>query len=109
MSTPESKVRDPVVKWAKANNFLHHRMAFMSGTVQGWPDDLFISPNGTHVWVEFKAPGRKPTALQMSRIDLLLRHHALAFWADSKEAAIEALQRLLGAEATLNEFGGRLQ
>lgn len=95
MSTPESKVRDPVVAWAKQNGFLHFRMSFRPGVRQGVPDDLFIAPGGLHVWVEFKAPGKFPTELQMHRIHTLMQNGTAVFWADNKAQAIAALRRVL--------------
>jgi hypothetical protein len=95
MSTPESKVRDPVVRWAKANGFLHVRMAFRPGVRQGVPDDLFITPNGRHCWVEFKRPGKRPTLLQNARLDAMRDRRVAAFWSADSDAAIEMLSRLL--------------
>lgn len=36
----------------------------MKAGQNGWPDRLYIAPNGQHFWVEFKAPGKKVRALQ---------------------------------------------
>jgi hypothetical protein len=105
MSTPESKVRDPVVKWATANGFLHFRMSFRPGVRQGTPDDLFISPDGVHVWCEFKREGKEPTPLQMHRITTLLDHKVMAFWCNDKAEGIAALQRLLNASTLLLHEG----
>lgn len=95
MSTPESKVRDPVVRWAKGNGFMHVRMAFRIGVQTALPDDLFISPAGIHVWIEFKRDGKEPTPLQYDKLEKLARRGVAAFWADNKEDAIAALQRVL--------------
>ena len=64
----EKDVRDPSLKHAKKyGDVLHKRMAFMKGTANGWPDDLFIFKDGHHWWVEFKRPDGEPTALQDDR------------------------------------------
>lgn len=107
MATPESKVRDPVVAWAKREGFLHFRMSFRPGVTQGTPDDLFISPGGAHIWVEFKAPGKEPTPLQMHRIEKLLEHSAMAFWTNDKAEGIAALQRVLNFSALMMAEGSR--
>lgn len=106
MTTPEGKVRDPVVAWAKQNGFLHFRMSFRPGVRQGTPDDLFIAPGGLHVWVEFKRDGKEPTPLQMHRLDTLIAHGVAAFWANDKDDAIAALQRVLNMATLLMARGG---
>jgi len=106
MSTPESKVRDPVVKWAKRQGFLHFRMAFRVGVKQGVPDDLFIAPGGIHVWVEFKAPTKEPTPLQQHRIATLMDAGAMVFWTNDAQAGINALQRVLNMATLLSAQGG---
>lgn len=105
LSTPESKVRDPVVSWAKANGFLHQRMAFRIGVKQAMPDDLFIAPGGVHVWVEFKAAGKEPTPLQYDRLNKLLGFGAMAFWANDRAEAIAALQRVINMSMLLMSKG----
>lgn len=94
MATPESKVRDPVVNWAKENGFLHFRMSFRPGVRQGTPDDLFIAAGGLHVWIEFKAAGKEPTPLQYQRLDTLIGHSVAAFWCNDKAEGIAALLRV---------------
>lgn len=94
-TTPEGKVRNPVVKWAEQNGFLHFRMSFRIGVKQGVPDDLFIAPGGIHCWVEFKAPRKEPTPLQMHRIEALLDRSVAAFWCDDSAEGIAALNRIL--------------
>lgn len=39
----------------------------------GWPDRLFLFPGGRLFFVEFKAPGKKPTKLQEAKIRILRR------------------------------------
>lgn len=99
MATPESKVRDPVVAWAKQNGFLHQRMAFRVGVSNAFPDDVFIAPGGIHVWIEFKRLGKEPTPLQYNRLERLEKQGVAAFWADNKEDAIRALKRIVALAA----------
>lgn len=54
----------------------HIRMTFMQGAASGWPDYFFLLPGGKTLWIEFKRPGGKPTALQAYRMAAL---HALGF------------------------------
>lgn len=60
----EDDVRRPSKKLAIAHGVRHKRMHFGYGAAGGWPDDLFLFPDGHHWWVEFKRPGGKPTGLQ---------------------------------------------
>lgn len=101
MSTPEAKVRDPVVAWAEKAGFLHKRCHYGAGE-NAWPDDIFIAPGGIHVWTEFKAPGKHPTALQQHRLNMLGKQGAMAFWCDNAREGIAALQRVLNMAAVLN-------
>lgn len=105
MTTPEGKVRDPVVTWAKSIGFLHFRMSFRPGVKQGVPDDLFVAPGGIHVWAEFKAEGKKPTPLQLHRLAQLNEQGVVAFWADDKRDAMTILQSIMNA-ATLSMAQG---
>lgn len=97
--TPEARVRDPVVKWARAHSILHIRMHMGRGARVGWPDDLFIK-NGIVVAVEFKAPGRTPRRIQEHRIRQLEEHNVAAAWFDNSADAIAFITaRLRGARS----------
>lgn len=96
MSTPESKVRDPVVKWAKSQGILHVRMAMRPGVASGVPDDLFLLPAGLAVFIEFKRPGKEPTPLQNAKLLRLVDLGYIAFWADDSAGAIGLLKTWTG-------------
>ena len=65
-------------------------------TSPGWagaPDRLVLMPNGRMVFVELKAPGRKPRPIQLKRHDVL---RALGFEVvviDSPEGVDEFIRR----------------
>lgn len=113
MSTPESKVRDPTVKWAKAQGILHQRMSFRIGVKQAWPDDVFLLPHGRPLFIEFKRPDGHPTDLQLQRMKDLNELGYDAIWTDNKDAACHALalalerSALYGASVTI--FTGPLR
>ena len=96
--TPESKVRTPVVEWAKVNGIEHIRLALMRGVKRGTPDDLFLiswrvrkgSP-ARAVFIEFKRPGKKPTRLQYERLSQLQNRGFFAEWFDNADDAISYL------------------
>lgn len=72
----ERDVIRKVIRVAKQLDIPYIRMSFMSGAAAGWPDYCFLLPGGKTLWIEFKATGKKPTALQTVRMAQL---HALGF------------------------------
>jgi hypothetical protein len=54
----------------------------------GWPDRLVLLPGGRAVFAELKAPGAKPTALQLRRLNELCDFGFPAWWFDSADDAI---------------------
>lgn len=57
----ESEIEKKVVDYAKAKGWLVYK--FVSPSQRGAPDRVFIG-GGEIFFVEFKAPGKKPTKLQ---------------------------------------------
>lgn len=57
----ESEIEKKVVEYAKAKGWLVYK--FVSPSQRGVPDRIFIR-GGEIYFVEFKAPGKKPTKLQ---------------------------------------------
>lgn len=99
--TPEGKVRQPVLDWAKNNGIGHVRQSFRPGVKQGVPDDLFLVPGGIAVFIEFKRLGKEPTPLQFARLEMLQKLGFVALWADTSEAGIAALQFAKSAAASI--------
>lgn len=97
MTTPEGKVRDPVVKWAKDRGIGHIRMAFRPGVRRGTPDDQFLVPGGISVFIEFKRLGKEPTPQQMDRITTMRRLGFIAVWTDNATDGIAAIAHALAA------------
>ena len=75
----EKRVKD----YARSKGFLAYK--FTSPGHIGVPDDLFISPVGFVIFVEFKQTGKKPTAMQQREIDRINQHGVLALVVDSVE------------------------
>ena len=46
---------------------------FISPGLDGVPDRLVLLPNGKIAFIEVKAPGKKPRALQLARHEMLRR------------------------------------
>ena len=59
---------------------------FVSPSHRGVPDRLLIFPKGLVTFVELKAPGKSPTALQMTVLKQMEGNKAEVAWADSKTA-----------------------
>ena len=67
---PEAKIQKGVVEWArreyKGKLLARKNQAGRYGT-GGWPDYEFNVIGGHTFFIEFKAPGEKPTTLQTQR------------------------------------------
>jgi hypothetical protein len=59
--TPEGKIQSNVVEYARGLGVLVVRIN--QDAHRGWPDRMFLK-NGGIVFIEFKAPGEKPTLIQ---------------------------------------------
>lgn len=105
--TPEARQRDPVLKFAKSLGVTTIRLYFGPGMQTGWPDDLFLIPGGTPLFLEAKAPGKKPTPKQKQKIKLLEDAGYDVGWYDNKDEACEAISRALEA-ALVPDTGERL-
>lgn len=81
----ESTVESALVKYAKSVGVLTYK--FTSPSNRGVPDRVFIGPKGT-LFLEIKAPGKKPTALQEKRMDDIRAAGGIARWTDSGEIGI---------------------
>ena len=58
---------------------------------RGMPD-LLIMNNGRVLFLELKAPGKKPTAQQESTLHLLRLHGAMAQWASNLDECIALIE-----------------
>lgn len=91
MSTVEGKLSSKVAKWARDHGIYETKLS--SG--QGWPDRLFIFPNGRICFVEFKAPGKRPSERQQRIIDSLLRRKIATFVISDYDLIIEIFKEIL--------------
>lgn len=83
----EQALRKACIRLAERNGWLHIRLHFGPGAAAGWPDDLFVSPRGEVVFVEFKRPNRpmRVSALQWQRIIALWKHRCQVVVANNVE------------------------
>jgi len=61
----------------------------------GLPDRLVVGPNRLIFFLELKAPGQQPNALQLRRLDQLREWGFTATWADNLEDAKRKLDEAM--------------
>lgn len=96
MSVLEKDIEGKVVSWANNHGFLSLKVRFQES---GYPDRLFISPQGHTIFIEFKRPGESPSQLQLYRIRCLKGRNIPAYWTDNSVTAISILKAALEPEA----------
>lgn len=79
----ESTIEKKVTKYARDKGCYVRK--FKSTSQRGVPDKLFLTPWGTVFFIEFKAPGKEPTALQEREMKEINNRKGHAHWVDSLE------------------------
>jgi hypothetical protein len=97
--TPEGKIQGAVLQWCKKRMIGYIRLAFMPGAPAGWPDTLILLRGGRPLFIEFKQPGKRPTAKQQERIDWLREQGYRVEVFDDADAATQYIQRLREEDA----------
>jgi hypothetical protein len=86
----EAELETKLGKWAKAQGCLFYK--FSSPAHRGVPDRVVIGPTGQILFLELKAPGNKPTPLQVRELMILTKQGCTAHWADNLESAKALVQ-----------------
>ena len=86
----EADIEKKVVDWAEARGWEVIKMNIQGN--RGYPDRLFISLIGIHVWIELKKRGETPRKLQAYRIRKLQKRAVNAHWCDNVAEAKEILK-----------------
>jgi hypothetical protein len=94
----ERDIETACCKLASANNIMHYKMETKG--VRGWPDRLFLGPDGWHFFTEFKAPGKKPSPKQVARIEKLIESGHDVWVIDN----VDDFDRALRAEMAAREL-----
>ena len=76
----EKEVEKKIGSYAKLRGCIYYK--FSSPSNRGVPDRIVISPSGEVLFLELKAPGKKPTKLQLREINKLKENNANAVWCD---------------------------
>lgn len=95
MSKLEKDEEAAIKKWCDKRGLLFIKFTPMGE--KGWPDRIAILPDGTHVWIELKRNGKKPTKLQHHRMNTLKQSYVITKWYDSAEECIDFLEAQLNA------------
>lgn len=77
----EADIEQDAADWAVARGWMSFKFTPQGQT--GFPDRLFISLCGIHVWIEFKKPGEEPRKLQRYRLKKLREQAVNAHWVDT--------------------------
>lgn len=64
----------------------------------GVPDRI-ITKNGLTLFLEIKAPGKRPTAMQMDEINLISSVGGFATWVDEYEGAVTFIECLIAGRS----------
>ena len=88
----ESTIERAVCAYAKAKGCLVMKLA--GPNQKGQPDRMFIY-HGKVLFIEFKAPGKLPTALQLMWLMDLHLHGAHVAWCDDIGKGKEMIQTIL--------------
>jgi hypothetical protein len=92
MARSESSIEDKVVDWAKYRDIPCFKLKL--DTNSGWPDRLFLLPNGQAAFIEFKRPKKQPRKLQLHRHQILRSLGYNVITTDNAEAAIRWLTEI---------------
>ena len=91
----ESELEKKVVAHCRMRGLLCYK--FSSPARRGVPDRLIVG-RGQTMFLELKAPGKKPTALQFRELGLLRKEGMLIAWTDDLAWAKFEIDRVFGVD-----------
>jgi len=89
----ESKIEKAVCEYARKRGYYVRK--FSSPAHRGVPDQIFLSPHGVVFFIEFKAPRKQPTALQLREHRLIEANGGLVHVVDSVEVGEFLVEKYL--------------
>lgn len=95
MHSLESKLEAAVVKACLKFGVQSVKLMAVRGAATGWPDRLFLLPNGRAIWLELKRVGGVATPLQLHRIETLRKLGHDAHVVDDAAQAVELVYKAL--------------
>ena len=91
----EKKIEGNVCEYAQKKGFLTPKINVIGE--RGWPDRLFIDPEGWCVWIEFKQKGKPCTPIQIYRQGILAARGFMVFVCDDEKEGKELVDDLEAA------------
>ena len=91
----EKKIEKKVCEYAKEHGFLTPKFTVVSE--RGWPDRLFIDPDGWCVFIEFKQEGKELSKLQQYRCLQLTERSVSVLVVDSIEQGKEYVDAMVAS------------
>jgi Holliday junction resolvase len=85
----ESALEAKIVKYCRENGILTYK--FSSPSQRGVPDRVMLK-NGKVMFMEVKAPGKRPTALQLHEIEKIRKSGIVAAWVNDFSNAVFYLE-----------------
>jgi len=96
----EKRIQNKAIEHAKGRGIRTIRLALQPGVARGWPDVLFLIPGGRPLFIEFKAPGKRPSEVQKLRIAQLKEDGYAVAVSDNLDHACSIIdQQIQHAEA----------
>lgn len=90
---PEGKVQDKANHHAKQRGLFYFKVE--SPTMTSLPDYAYSHANCGLFFIEYKAPGKKPTAAQTLKHKEMAAKGCLVFWTDSSRIAMEIIDDMV--------------
>lgn len=81
----EKLLEDKAVTYALGLHYLHFKMNALGS--KGKPDQLFLTPHGSYIWIEFKRTGENPEPLQRYWAKQITQRKGLVYGCDNYEHA----------------------
>lgn len=85
MSVLEYSIEEKADAYATGEGYLIFKFTPMGQ--RGWPDKVYISRTGVHVYIEYKRPGKKPRKLQDHRLAQMKGRGCNVHWVDNIDDA----------------------
>lgn len=89
----ESTLERRIGLFCKAHGLLYYK--FSSPGRRGVPDRMIVGPGQKVMFLEIKAPGKKPTKLQLHEIAKLKENGFVAEWVDNLFDALELIHQTM--------------
>ena len=90
MNEREASIELRICEGAKRRGWLALKVKFVDS---GYPDRLFISKLGLHVYMEVKRPGKVPEPHQCNRMHELRKRGILVTWTDNSDDGLYFLKQ----------------